>query len=554
MKTYLNLYCLSSLLFKWRQFLLFAMLWLLALTIATAQPSKDEVVDCPAPCPCEGHFTQLQVYYFGEDNVDITVYEDTDLSFLITSFSNVNAGQLLTVDAAGTADGILGAYTYFVVNSTTNGSCVERIYSRCPSNAWPGAIDDLDVLGQTFGDFTVYSRTDEGNNFACDISNAKQDWHVGGNIVGPSNNILGTRNDEAVVFITGDEARGTITNTGNFGINTLSPSAILDVQGDVLIGETLDVHGITSIHNTTGSSSSANGALVVAGGAGIGQNLNIAQDTRTGQDLFADRDAAIGRNASVGQDLNVGMDAEIGNNVRVGGQAEIAQSMTVHGTSTLNGFTRVNNDARITGDLDLDGQLVLGFGNSKRLASTIGGLLLENQSGDVLVEADDELMLVVSNTQVEVKKRLIVTGGSDLAEGFTISSTHKKTAPTVIPGMILSIDSKHPGQLKVSQVAHDRTVAGIVSGAGGINTGMILGQPGTIADGEVAVALTGRAYALVDASYGPIKPGDLLTTSPTTGHAMKVTDFSKAQGSIIGKAMTSLEDGQGLVLVLISLQ
>lgn len=33
--------------------------------------------------------------------------------------------------------------------------------------------------------------------------------------------------------------------------------------------------------------------------------------------------------------------------------------------------------------------------------------------------------------------------------------------------------------------------------------------------------------------------GDLLTTSDTPGHAMKVTDHAKAQGTILGKAMTA---------------
>jgi hypothetical protein len=35
---------------------------------------------------------------------------------------------------------------------------------------------------------------------------------------------------------------------------------------------------------------------------------------------------------------------------------------------------------------------------------------------------------------------------------------------------------------------------------------------------------------------------------------MKVKDYDKAQGAIIGKAMTNLESGQGLVLILVSLQ
>ena len=81
-----------------------------------------------------------------------------------------------------------------------------------------------------------------------------------------------------------------------------------------------------------------------------------------------------------------------------------------------------------------------------------------------------------------------------------------------------------------------------------------MGQQGSIANGEHPVALSGRVYCLCDASAGGIRPGDLLTTSNLPGHAMKVTDHAKAQGAIIGKAMTSLDDGQDLVLVLVSLQ
>ena len=102
--------------------------------------------------------------------------------------------------------------------------------------------------------------------------------------------------------------------------------------------------------------------------------------------------------------------------------------------------------------------------------------------------------------------------------------------------------------------AYDRGVAGIVSGAGGVKPGMLMGQHGTDADGEVPVALTGRVYCWVDASYGAIEPGDLLTTSDTPGHAMRVDDPSRAHGTILGKAMTELAEGRGLVLVLVALQ
>jgi hypothetical protein len=75
-----------------------------------------------------------------------------------------------------------------------------------------------------------------------------------------------------------------------------------------------------------------------------------------------------------------------------------------------------------------------------------------------------------------------------------------------------------------------------------------------VVDGEYPVALTGRVYVWADASNGAIVPGDLLTTSDIPGHAMKVMDYEQAQGAILGKAMSSLETGTGLVLILVSLQ
>ena len=144
---------------------------------------------------------------------------------------------------------------------------------------------------------------------------------------------------------------------------------------------------------------------------------------------------------------------------------------------------------------------------------------------------------------------LTITGGSDIAEPFDIS--HEID---IKPGMVMSIDADNPGLLKAADQEYDRCVAGIVSGAGGIAPGMIMGQEGSIADGEHAIALSGRVYCLADASNGAIEPGDLLTTSDVPGHAQKATNYKRSQGAIIGKAMTALEEGQGLVLVLVALQ
>jgi hypothetical protein len=71
---------------------------------------------------------------------------------------------------------------------------------------------------------------------------------------------------------------------------------------------------------------------------------------------------------------------------------------------------------------------------------------------------------------------------------------------------------------------------------------------------RVPIALIGKVYCKVDAQYAPIEVGDLLTTSPTPGHAMKAEDPLQAFGSVIGKALRSLANGQGLLPVLVALQ
>ena len=176
-----------------------------------------------------------------------------------------------------------------------------------------------------------------------------------------------------------------------------------------------------------------------------------------------------------------------------------------------------------------------------------GELSLKNRNNTTTVQIQG----ADGNNEGRVITQILqVTGGSDLSENFDIKAPGMEPQP----GQIVCIDPENPGRLITSSRANDRTVAGIISGAGGIKTGMLMGQAGTAADGKHPVALTGRVYCMVDAGQGAIRPGDLLTTSDTPGHGMKVTDHARSQGAIIGKAMTALESGKGLVLVLVSLQ
>lgn len=143
---------------------------------------------------------------------------------------------------------------------------------------------------------------------------------------------------------------------------------------------------------------------------------------------------------------------------------------------------------------------------------------------------------------------LQINGGSDLAEPFTTTRAHATE-----PGTVMVIDDEHPGTLTESSRAYDSRVAGIVSGAGGVRPGLTLSQNERLG-GNTLVAMAGRVYCTAEASTGEIRPGDLLTTSDIPGHAMKATDRERSHGAILGKAMTGLKHGRGLVLVLVNLQ
>jgi hypothetical protein len=121
--------------------------------------------------------------------------------------------------------------------------------------------------------------------------------------------------------------------------------------------------------------------------------------------------------------------------------------------------------------------------------------------------------------------------------------------------MVVAIDPAQPGRLRVADDPYDPRVAGVVSGAHGLSPGLVMTATGDErVDGKHPVALSGRVWCWVDAAYGAVHPGDLLTTSSTPGMAMRARDRSRSAGAIIGKAMTNLEKGRGLVLLLVSLQ
>lgn len=318
------------------------------------------------------------------------------------------------------------------------------------------------------------------------------------------------------------------STNGRIGIGTDSPMQTLGVRGGVTVDDGDTWNGANTL-TTSGSvlrfGAATPGEAIASqrttGGLTPGSNL-YGLDFYTNFERRMSIRNSDGRVSVVGETCVDELGLNSGNMnfvLRFGGESGEGIGVPRSGSSNVNGF-----------------DFYTGF--SKRM------VIANNGNVGIGTSSPNGKLDVAGTCRVDV---LVIDGGADLAEDFVV-------AEAAAPGMVVSIDPEHPGALRIASSAYDTRVAGIVSGAGGINSGMRMGQPGTAASGDHPVALTGRVYCLCDASLGAIEPGDLLTSSDTPGHAMKVTEHARSQGAIIGKAMTSLKDGKGLVLVLVTLQ
>ncbi len=162
-----------------------------------------------------------------------------------------------------------------------------------------------------------------------------------------------------------------------------------------------------------------------------------------------------------------------------------------------------------------------------------GDIFVKNKKGENTIHLDGE--------EGDIK-----LFGADCAEDFMVCEA-------VAPGSVMVIGQE--GSLVPCAEPYDKKVAGVISGAGKYKPGIRLGQ-GHYEDSVVTepLALVGRVYCLVDADIAPIEVGDMLTTSTTRGHAMKVQNKDNAFGCILGKALSPLAQGKSLIPILVTLQ
>jgi hypothetical protein len=212
-------------------------------------------------------------------------------------------------------------------------------------------------------------------------------------------------------------------------------------------------------------------------------------------------------------------------------------TIILNGNSGDATFGTKGNDGRVF-VRDQSGQIVMRLDGTSGDV-TIGGsgkngrIFLRNESGEVALLLDGS----VGDVQIM---------NADCAENFSVAKSTE-----LEPGDVAVFDDE--SSLRRSSQAYDRRVAGVISGAAGARPGIVLGQVPSSND-RLPVALIGCVYCKVDARFGSIEVGDLLTTSSTPGHAMKAADPVKAIGSVIGKALASISDGCELIPIMVALQ
>jgi len=139
--------------------------------------------------------------------------------------------------------------------------------------------------------------------------------------------------------------------------------------------------------------------------------------------------------------------------------------------------------------------------------------------------------------------------GADLAERIDVTESLE-------PGDVVEIDPDRPSHFRRSSRALSTAVAGVVSTSPAMtmnNNDLAGNDSGKRSDTRPLLALVGQIPVRVTAEGGPIAPGDLLVASSTPGHAMKA-GATVPLGAVIGKALGRLEEGSGMVPMLVMLR
>jgi hypothetical protein len=510
----------------------------------------------------------------GLNQYGLDFYTDSDRRMSILHNGNVGIGTTspstaLQVSGTVTASSVA---LPLPVDVTAGGSSL--LYADNSKNSF---------VGPSAGDLATPGAYNTANGYEAlsNITNAAANTAVGAltlsqNITGNNNTAVGA---DALAYNTSGSYNTAIGVGGlegsSGGANTGSNNVAL---GAFALGNVTSDNGLVAVGYQALQNDASGAGLLTIGGANTAIGYQALQADNSGADntalgyqsLLSDtsgaNNTAIGADAllantggsgniAIGELAGFSLGTDANNNIDIGSDGDSGDSGIIRiGTQGTQNATYVVTPVAVDGE-DLDNGLSYLSSGETAVPGGAGVFLFGYNGGSLGVSYPNTACLSwtyqgnvwVSNNMSVAS--LTIRSGADLAEPFNITSGKDE----VPQGAVVVIDEQNPGHLKLSDSPYDTHVAGVVSGANGVNPGIQMHQQGLIEGGQ-NVALSGRVYVQADTSNGAIRPGDMLTTSGTPGRAMKVSDHARAAGAILGKAMTGLSEGQGMVLVLVTLQ
>lgn len=265
-----------------------------------------------------------------------------------------------------------------------------------------------------------------------------------------------------------------------------------------------------------------------ASGAGGLTGGDAGPDAVNGLTASADAAAVAGVNTGNGASGGIGTsNAPFGH-----------QPVGVMGRSDSSGVVGLSNTASGVG---VYGGSVGGGGTGVMGESTAGTAVRGKSNGTGF--AGEFIGTVHVSGDLAVTGDIFIENGGDLAERFPLAA-----GSTCAAGMVMCVDDD--GALAACASGYDPRVVGVVPGDGSRSSAVTF-RDELRATSNAPIALIGTVYCWADAAHGPIRAGDLLTSSPTLGHAMRAGDPRRGFGSIIGKALQPLPRGRASILILV---
>lgn len=364
-----------------------------------------------------------------------------------------------------------------------------------------------------------------------------------------------------------------LSENGTLRSSTVNSSQIVDnsITGtDILNTTNITVANITIGHTVTFAlgqyiDSLVAGMLRIIVSFNITANLSVGGTVRLGS--FTNIATGIG---SVAMGANT---SAIGNystamGVMTTASADYTTAMGFNTTASKTKSTAIGDSSIADGAVSVAigdhaaasgfGSIAIGKGVNVSGTNSVG-IALNNQAGTEVSQANTMAVLGGKvGINITNPTGLFVVNGNSNITGDSYAATRSGGAIDVAEwikadgaleaGDVVVIDGSVDNKVKLSTFAYDTAVAGVVS----TKPHLLMGEEYKGTD-AVMLAVAGRVPVKVVVENGPIRRGDLLTTSRMPGYAMRCDDRLKCAGAIVGKALEPLETGKGKIMALISL-